>query len=159
MGRVAVLGTCTLLLATGLRAQEQQIPSGPGPIAESAARLGRELWPTDVASFIVDEEGRPRFHTDVTAIVPAPPWQLGHEEGPLPARGRISQRDMLAVMTPAAFSPPLISGSADPGEMYHAMKKAWREWQERRIHERVTKEIEELERTRFEASPTHAGDG
>lgn len=156
MGRVAVLGTCTLLLSAGLHAQEQQIPSGPGPIAESAARLGRELWPTDVASFIIDEEGRPRFHTDVTAIVPVPPWQLDHEEGPPPARGRISHREMLAAMTPVQFSTPLISGSADPGEMYHAMKKAWREWQERRIHERVTKEIEELERLRAESD--HAPD-
>jgi hypothetical protein len=49
-------------------------------------------------------------------------------------------------MTPQAFSTPLISGSADPGEIYNGVKNAWREWQARRIHERVMKELEELER-------------
>jgi len=48
-------------------------------------------------------------------------------------------------MTPQEFSTPLISGSADPGEIYNGIKSAWREWQARRIHERVMKELEELE--------------
>jgi hypothetical protein len=147
MGRAAVLGVCALLLSSNVDGQEQKIPPAPRPIAESAERIGRELWPTEVASFTIDEEGRPRFHTGITEAVPAPPWALGDEGGALlPARGRISHREMLAIMTPPVFGPPLISGSADPGEMYHAMKKAWREWKERRIHERVTKELEEFER-------------
>jgi hypothetical protein len=53
---------------------------------------------------------------------------------------------MLRVMTPQEFSTPLVSGSVDPGEIYNSIKSAWRDWQARRIHERVMKEIEELER-------------
>jgi hypothetical protein len=53
---------------------------------------------------------------------------------------------MLRVMTPQQFSTPLVSGSVDPGEIYNSIKKAWRESQARRIHERVMKELEELER-------------
>jgi hypothetical protein len=40
----------------------------------------------------------------------------------------------------------------DPGAMYNSMKKAWRDWQARRIHERVVKELEEFERMRAAAS-------
>jgi len=47
-------------------------------------------------------------------------------------------------MTPQEFSTPLISASADPGEIYNSIKKAWRDWQARRVHERVMKEIEAL---------------
>jgi hypothetical protein len=53
---------------------------------------------------------------------------------------------MVRIMTPQAFSTPLISGSVDPGSIAASVKRAWREWQERRIHERVMKEIAELER-------------
>jgi hypothetical protein len=53
---------------------------------------------------------------------------------------------MLRVMTPQEFSTPLVSGSVDPGGIYNSIKKGWREWQARRIHERVTKELEEFER-------------
>ena len=49
------------------------------------------------------------------------------------------------MMTPMEFSTPLISGSADPGDIYNGLKRAWRDWQARRIHERVTRELEELE--------------
>jgi len=52
------------------------------------------------------------------------------------------------MMTPQEFSTPLIGVSTDPGAIYNDFKKAWREWQARRIHERVVKEIEELERMR-----------
>lgn len=51
-------------------------------------------------------------------------------------------------MTPQEFSTPVISGSVDPGSIYNDFKKAWREWQARRIHERVVKELEELEALR-----------
>ena len=53
------------------------------------------------------------------------------------------------MMTPMEFStPPLISGSVDPGNVYNSLKRAWHDWQARRIHERVTRELEELERLR-----------
>ena len=52
-------------------------------------------------------------------------------------------------MTPQEFStPPLIGATVDPGSIYNDLKKAWREWQARRIHERVVKELEELEALR-----------
>jgi hypothetical protein len=55
---------------------------------------------------------------------------------------------MLRMMTPREFSTPLISASVDPGNIYHGFKRTWREWQARRIHERVMRELEELERLR-----------
>ena len=120
----------------------------PGPIAESAARVAREWWPTDVATFTIDEEGRPRFRAGVTVTQSLPPpWQLSDEQLPLNYRGAISHQEMLAVMTPEAFRSGAIAGagvSTDPGEIYQSIKKAWREWQARRIHERVTKELEDF---------------
>ena len=55
-------------------------------------------------------------------------------------------------MTPQEFSTPLISVSTDPGSIYNNIRKAWRDWQARRIHERVVKELEEIERMRSAAS-------
>ena len=52
------------------------------------------------------------------------------------------------MMTPMEFSTPLISASVDPGDIYNAFKRAWRGSQARRIQERVTRELEELERLR-----------
>lgn len=48
------------------------------------------------------------------------------------------------MMTPPEFSTPLISGSVDPGQMINGIKQAWRDWEARRIHERVMKEVEAL---------------
>jgi len=135
-----------LCLSQGLRAQETDSQASPRPIQDSAERIARELWPTDGYDFTVDEDGRPRFRSGVTVTLPPPPWQLSSEHEPNRYRGAISHQEMLRVMTPQAFSVPLISGSADPGEIYNGIKNAWREWQARRIHERVMKELEELER-------------
>jgi hypothetical protein len=55
---------------------------------------------------------------------------------------------MVRMMTPQEFSTPLISATVDPGNVYNGLKRAWRDWQARRIHERVTRELEELERLR-----------
>ena len=98
----------------------------------------------------MDEEGRPRFRASVTVTQTlSPPWQLSDEPQPANYRGAISHQEMLRVMTPQAFStPPLIGASVDPGAMYNEIKKAWREWQARRVHERVMKELEELEAQR-----------
>jgi len=52
------------------------------------------------------------------------------------------------MMTPMEFSTPLISVGVDPGDIYSGFKSAWRNWQARRIHQRVTREREELERLR-----------
>jgi hypothetical protein len=146
MRRLAVLGACALCLSQGLRAQETDSQASPRPIQDSAERIARELWPTGDYDFTIDEEGRPRFRSGVTVTLPPPPWQPSSELGPDRYRGAISHQEMLRVMTPQEFSTPLVSGSVDPGEIYNSIKSAWRDWQARRIHERVMKEIEELER-------------
>ena len=51
-------------------------------------------------------------------------------------------------MTPQEFSTPLISATVDPGDIYNGFRRGWRDWQARRIHERVARELEELERLR-----------
>jgi hypothetical protein len=146
MRQLALLGAWVLCLCPVLRAQETDLQASPRPIQDSAARIAREYWPIDIATFTIDEQGRPRFRSGVTATLPSPPWQWSSEPEPDRYRGAISHQEMLRAMTPQQFSTPLVSGSVDPGEIYNSIKKAWRESQARRIHERVMKEIEELER-------------
>ena len=156
MRRLALLGAFLLVVATTSHAQEratgdsrERQPRAPGPIAETAEKLARDLWPeqVDASSSVVDEQGRPRFRSGTTETAPRPPWQLSPEDKSIvPARGAISHQEMVRFMTPQEFSTPLIGVSVDPGSMVNEMKKAWRDWQARRIHERVTKEREELER-------------
>jgi len=128
------------------RAQEANSAPSPRPIQDSAERLAREYWPTDTATFTIDEQGRPRFRSGVTVTPPTPPWQPSFD-APEPDRyrGAISHQEMLRVMTPQEFSTPaLIGASVDPGQMINGIKQAWRDWQARRIHERVMKEVEAL---------------
>ena len=154
MRRLALLVASAIWLSSSLHAQESRTPwpREPGPIAESADRIARDWWPTEPTSFTIDEEGRPRFRTGTTETLPAPPWQLSPEYALTPARGAISHQEMVRVMTPQEFStPPLIGASVDHGAIYNEIRKAWRDWQARRIHERVVKELEEFERMRSAA--------
>jgi hypothetical protein len=146
MRRLALLGACVLCLAPGLRAQEADGRARPHPIKDAAVRIAREHWPPDSAIFTIAEQGQPRFRSGVTVTLPPPPWQPSSEPEPDRYRGAISHREMLRVMTPQLFSTPLISGSVDPGEVTGSIRRAWRERQARRIHERVMKEVEDLER-------------
>lgn len=148
MRRLALLVASAVWLSSSLHAQEPKTLREPGPIAEAADRIARDWWPTEPASFTIDEEGRPRFRTGITETLMAPPWRPSPDDSLTPTRGAISHKEMVRMMTPQVFSTPLISGSTDPGALYNDIKKAWREWQARRIHERVMKEIEELERMR-----------
>jgi len=152
MRRLALF-TAFAFCASPLYAQDRTTPA-PRPITESAERLAREYWPTESASFAIDEEGRPRFRSGITVAQPTPPWQQqSSEPEPDRYRGAISHQEMLRVMTPQEFStPPLIGGSVDPGQIINSIKQAWRDRQARRIHERVVKEVEELERQRAAAS-------
>ena len=147
--RLVLLGSIVFCTSSPLLAQE----AGPGstqkpitdkPITESAERIARDLWPADLATFTIDAEGRPRFRSGVAEALPPPPWQLTPEQTITPTRGAISHQEMLRVMTPQAFTPPLISASADPGAIYNEIKKAWREWQARRVRARIEKELEQL---------------
>ena len=148
MRRLAVLVVSTVCLSSSLHAQDSKTLREPGPIAESADRIARELWPTEPQAYTIDDEGRPRFRINTTETLPPPPWRLSPDDPLTPARGAISHKEMVRMMTPQEFSTPLIGMSTDPGAIYNDIKKAWREWQARRIHERVVKEIEELERMR-----------
>ena len=152
MRRLALLVASAVWLSSSLHAQEPKTLREPGPIAEAADRIARDWWPTEPSSFTIDEEGRPRFRTGITETLMAPPWRPSSEDAVTPARGAISHKEMVRMMTPQQFSTPLISASTDPGALYNDIKKAWRGWQARRIHERVMKEIEELERMRSAAS-------
>jgi hypothetical protein len=142
MRRLALLAAVTLC-ASPVYSQERTT-SAPGPIAESADRLAREYWPTENSTFTVDEQGRPRFRSGVTVAQPTPPWQPSSDPEPDRVRGAISHQEMVRMMTPQEFSTPLVSGSVDPGQMINGIKQAWRDWQARRIHERVMKEVEAL---------------
>jgi len=144
MRRLALLGACVVCFPSAAAAQEASSSPSSRPITESAERIAREYWPTDTGTFTVDDEGRPRFRSGVSVALPAPPWQPSSEPEPARYRGAISHQEMLRFMTPQEFSTPLISASADPGEIYNSIKKAWRDWQARRVHERVMKEIEAL---------------
>jgi hypothetical protein len=151
MRRLAVLVALTLGVSSSLHAQESKTLREPGPIAEAADRIARDWWPTEPQAFTIDEQGRPRFRTGVTETLPPPPWRPSPQDPLTPARGAISHQEMLRMMTPNVFSTPLISTSVDPGSVYNNMKKAWRDWQARRIHEQVVKELEEFKRMRREA--------
>jgi hypothetical protein len=145
MRRLSTLGALLFCASSPLLAQQAETGAAPGSIKEAADRIARELWPTEVTTFTIDEQGRPRFRSGVTETLPPPPWQPTAETTLTPAGGAISHQEMLRVMTPQAFStPPLISGSVDPGAAYNELKKAWREWQARRVRARIEKELEQL---------------
>jgi len=148
MRRLAVLVVSTVCLSSSLHAQDSKTLREPGPIAESVDRIAREWWPTEPQAYTIDDEGRPRFRINTTETLPPPPWRLSPDDPLTPARGAISHREMLRVMTPQEFSAPLVGASVDPGAIYNDIRKTWRDWQARRIHERVVKELEEFERMR-----------
>src|SRR5688572_33395169 len=159
MRRLALF-TAFVLCASQAHPQETPWTPAQGPIAESAERIARELWPTSASSFSGEQQGGPRFRTGVTETLPPPPWRPAQDPSfTTPARGAISHKEMLRMMTPQMFSTPLISATVDPGDVYDGFKRSWRDWQARRIRARVTRELEELERLRAteEASGINPG--
>jgi hypothetical protein len=149
---VALIGVAVCVSAN-LQAQETaRTPRAPGPVAESTDRIARETWPADAWTFTIDEEGRPRFRSGVTVTLPPPLWHLTPgDTSPVPARGAITHGEMLDAMTPEPFRDnALYRVSVDPGAIYQGIVNAWREWQARRIHERVTKELEDFLRAQAE---------
>jgi hypothetical protein len=145
-------------LAAGTHAQETPANPPVRPIAESAARLAREVWSVD-DSASTDEQGRPRFRASVTVDEWAlpPPW---YETDPAIGRfrrpGTAYHQEFLSVVTPEAFRASTFNAggvSVDPGAMFGGLKSAWRSWQERRVRQRIEREVAEL-RARNAASGT-----
>jgi hypothetical protein len=145
-GLLAALVLYVLYASPALQAQEGTAWPAERPISKSAERIAREWWPIDVVPFAIDEEGRPRFRSGITVTPLPPPWPPTPDTAPTPSRGAISHQEMVRMMTPREYSTPLVGGSVDPGSIYQGIRHAWRDWQMRRIHERVMRELEELER-------------
>src|SRR5262245_40800765 len=105
MRRLALLGAFLFVVAATSHAQERVTADtrerelrAPGPIAESADKLARELWP-ELAfsnSVAVDEQGRPRFRSGTTETAPRPLWWVSPEDkSSVPSRGAISHQEMV----------------------------------------------------------------
>ena len=148
MRRSALLAALALCVSPVLHAQEGRVWPAERPISKSAERIARELWPTNVATSTIDEEGRPRFRSGITVTVLPPPWRLTPDTAPTPSRGAVSHQEMLRMMTPREYSTPPIGGggSVDPGSIFQSIRSAWRDRQARRFQKRVMHELEELER-------------
>jgi hypothetical protein len=138
-----------LLLGASVGAQD----AAPArPIAETAERMARELWPTDVSSSI-DDQGRPRFRATATVNefgLPVPWQDVDANRAPFkPRGGNLHHHQFLAQVTPEEFRSSVLYPAGitvDPGEMFNGLKSAWRSWQEKRVRERIAKEMEELRR-------------
>jgi hypothetical protein len=146
MRRPALLAALALCASPALHAQEGTVWPAERPISKSAERIARERWPTDTATLTVEGESRPLFRSGITVTPRPPPWPPTPDTARPPSRGAISHQEMVRMMTPREYSTPMIGGSADPGSIYKGIRNAWRDWQARRIHERVMRELEELER-------------
>jgi len=146
MRHPALFAALALCASPALHAQERTAWSAERPISKSAERIARELWPIAVATSTLDEEGRPRFRSGITVTMLPPPWWPTPDTAPAPARGAISHQEMVRMMTPQQFSTPMVAGSVDPGSIVQSIRSAWRDWQARRIQERILRELEELER-------------
>ena len=150
MRRFPLTAVLASLVCTGVGAQESPPLQPPRPIAESAERIARELWPI-VLHGPLDEQGRPRFRTGVTVrafVLPAS-W-IDTEAHPLPFRprgGSIYHHQYLTSVTPEAIRAGTlypVGISVDPGAIYHDLKSAWRSRQEKRVRARIARELEEL---------------
>ncbi len=135
-------------LGADLRAQDAASGLLARPIAESVERVARELWPTGALGQ-VDDNGQPRFRASITAHLPPlpAPWYDAAPE-PFQQRGTLYHREFLSTVTPEAFRGsavrPIAGVSVDPGTMFDPAKRAWREWQTRRVHARIQRELEAL---------------
>jgi hypothetical protein len=140
----------------------QETPQSPParPVTETAERIARQLWPVEVDQGSLDEQGRPRFRTSVEAspIVLPLPWQNDPAGGPVQPRSRLYHAEFLSVVTPEPFRASALTAAAgggvgvDPGAMFDGVKSVWREWQTRRVRERIERELAELQAANSESS-------
>jgi hypothetical protein len=139
-------------LGAAVSSAAQELPQqdrSARPITESLERIASDMRAQGAAP-TTGEDGRAVFRSGVTidewpALPPA--WQL--RPGRQPPRGRYGeyQRELLSAMTPpdlrgSTFHTPGIS--IDPGAVINRVRKTWRGWRERRIHDRVEEEVAQL---------------
>jgi hypothetical protein len=145
--RIALFGGLLLCLSVNLSAQEAQTEESSRPITESAERLGRQLWPTEMV-VTIDEQGRPRFRTGIEVELPPSAWVLD-DAGGLHFRpfGGANHSEFLYMVTPEAFRAgtmyPCCIGF-DPAVVRDAIKSAWHSYQERRVRARIQQEVDDL---------------
>jgi hypothetical protein len=141
-------------LRAGVAAQSAE-QAQPTTIADSANRLAQELrFPR------VDPEmlaNMPVFRAKVTIDIWAlpPPWHLTETPGPRNPRFNGYHQEHLMLTTPeelrtSTFYP--IGIGVDPAVIVNAAKRGWRDWQTARIRQRITEELEALERARAAAA-------
>lgn len=123
--------------------------TGPGPIAQSVERVVAVVSSKE-AEKSPDEEGAPVFRSGVTRDVPlsSPLWTDANPPfQSRPPGGTLTHYEYLRATTPEAFRsstlyPPGVS--VDPGKLVGDIKSAWREWQARRVRERIEQELAQL---------------
>lgn len=146
MTRGCLAAGFVLWFAVGAGAQEPP----PRPIADSAARLGQELWGGNEGT-----SGQPIFHSGVTVDVI--PWsglwsETSRQRLPRPRGGTITHHTYLTMTTPPAFrgSALLFVGvTTDPGALIQVIKKRRNARQAKRVREQMAWELAELERRRL----------
>lgn len=138
-------------LGGGVRAQEAPPSQSTRPVTESAERIARELWAVGDPG-PTEEQGRPLFRTSVTVAasqfaLPLPWQETDPALGRFRPRGRLYHQEFLSVVTPEAFrGGALATGGVgvDPGTMFDGVTKIWRNWQARRVRERIEREVAQL---------------
>ncbi len=135
-----------LWCAAGAGAQE--LP--PGPIADSAERLGREAWSGSEAA-----SGQPIFRSGVTVdVIPWPqPWtETSRQRSLRPRGGTITHHTYLTMTTPPALRGStmfFVGVTTDPGAVIQDIKKHRNARQAKRVREQIALELAELERRRL----------
>jgi hypothetical protein len=146
--RPALVGGLLLWLGASLSAQEAQPTSPEKPITETAERISRQLWPTEVNMVVtIDEDGRPRFRSGVAVDVPQAPWTPDPNVLYYRPFGGANHSEFLYQVTPEGFRAGALYPccfSTDPASIVNGIKSAWRSYQEKRIRERIQKEVDEL---------------
>jgi hypothetical protein len=151
--RLILLAIGVVTMAAGAAAQQPELDGrGRGPIAETAERISRELWPIDGARQPVFRSG-----IEVDYFRLQVPWiETEGEQSPdaRPRGGSYYHQQYLQDVTPVAFRGSTLYPAGvgvDPVVFADGIKAVWRGWQERRIRSRIAAELAALERARAAA--------
>jgi len=130
-------------------ATQSAAPEKPTPIADTADRISRALWPTQADPTV--QPNMPVFRANVTVDVWAlpVPWHLTERPGPTNRRFNGYHQEHLMMTTPEAFRTSTfypIGVGIDPATIVNGAKKAWRDRQAAKIRQRIAEELAALER-------------